>query len=92
MADDRFEIRLSGSGGQGIILASIILAEAAGIFVEEPHRQSPLRSDISWCHPICSHRAMGGLGTFGPLHDGIYIMKKGFFDKFVLCFPLVGLK
>jgi 2-oxoglutarate ferredoxin oxidoreductase subunit gamma len=32
MADDRFEIRLSGSGGQGIILASIILAEAAGIF------------------------------------------------------------
>jgi 2-oxoglutarate ferredoxin oxidoreductase subunit gamma len=29
---DRFEIRLCGSGGQGIILASIILAEAAGIF------------------------------------------------------------
>ncbi|KPJ98803.1 MAG: 2-oxoglutarate ferredoxin oxidoreductase subunit gamma, partial [Desulfobacterales bacterium SG8_35] len=29
---DRFEVRLSGSGGQGIILASIILAEAAGIF------------------------------------------------------------
>jgi 2-oxoglutarate ferredoxin oxidoreductase subunit gamma len=29
---DRYEIRLSGSGGQGIILASIILAEAAGIF------------------------------------------------------------
>jgi 2-oxoglutarate ferredoxin oxidoreductase subunit gamma len=29
---DRFEIRLSGSGGQGIILASIILAEAAGIY------------------------------------------------------------
>jgi len=32
MADDRYEIRLSGSGGQGIILASIILAEAASIF------------------------------------------------------------
>jgi 2-oxoglutarate ferredoxin oxidoreductase subunit gamma len=32
MKVDRFEIRLSGSGGQGIILASIILAEAAGIF------------------------------------------------------------
>lgn len=32
MEVDRFEIRLSGSGGQGIILASIILAEAAGIF------------------------------------------------------------
>jgi 2-oxoglutarate ferredoxin oxidoreductase subunit gamma len=32
MTDDRYEIRLSGSGGQGIILASIILAEAAGIF------------------------------------------------------------
>lgn len=32
MKIDRFEIRLSGSGGQGIILAAIILAEAAGIF------------------------------------------------------------
>jgi 2-oxoglutarate ferredoxin oxidoreductase subunit gamma len=32
MTDDRYEIRLSGSGGQGIILASIILAEAASIF------------------------------------------------------------
>lgn len=31
MKVDRFEIRLSGSGGQGIILAAIILAEAAGI-------------------------------------------------------------
>jgi 2-oxoglutarate ferredoxin oxidoreductase subunit gamma len=28
---DRYEIRLSGSGGQGLILAGIILAEAAGI-------------------------------------------------------------
>lgn len=27
--DERFEIRLSGSGGQGLILAGIILAEAA---------------------------------------------------------------
>ena len=31
MKDDRFEIRLSGSGGQGLILAGIILAEAASI-------------------------------------------------------------
>ncbi len=30
--DSRFEIRLSGSGGQGLILAGIILAEAAGIY------------------------------------------------------------
>lgn len=29
---DRYEIRLSGSGGQGLILAGIILAEAASIF------------------------------------------------------------
>ncbi|MDI6753664.1 MAG: 2-oxoacid:acceptor oxidoreductase family protein [Thermodesulfobacteriota bacterium] len=29
---DRFEIRLSGTGGQGIVLAGIILAEAAGIY------------------------------------------------------------
>ena len=27
----RYEIRLSGSGGQGLIFAGIILAEAAGI-------------------------------------------------------------
>jgi 2-oxoglutarate ferredoxin oxidoreductase subunit gamma len=29
---ERYEIRLSGSGGQGIIVAGIILAEAAGIY------------------------------------------------------------
>jgi len=29
---DRFEIRLSGTGGQGLVLAGIILAEAAGIY------------------------------------------------------------
>lgn len=30
-ADDRFEIRLSGSGGQGLILAGVILATAIGV-------------------------------------------------------------
>ena len=29
-APDRFEVRLSGSGGQGLILAGVILAEAIG--------------------------------------------------------------
>ena len=29
---DRYEIRLGGSGGQGLVLAGIILAEAAGIY------------------------------------------------------------
>lgn len=29
---ERFEVRLSGSGGQGLIVAGIILAEAAGIY------------------------------------------------------------
>jgi 2-oxoglutarate ferredoxin oxidoreductase subunit gamma len=29
---ERFEIRLAGSGGQGLIIAGIILAEAAGIY------------------------------------------------------------
>jgi 2-oxoglutarate ferredoxin oxidoreductase subunit gamma len=29
--DDRYEIRLSGSGGQGMVLAGMILAEAVGI-------------------------------------------------------------
>jgi len=31
MGHDRYEVRLSGSGGQGLILAGVILAEAAGI-------------------------------------------------------------
>lgn len=31
MMEERYEIRLSGAGGQGIILAAIILAEAAGL-------------------------------------------------------------
>lgn len=30
--NQRYEIRLSGSGGQGLIIAGIILAEAAGIY------------------------------------------------------------
>ena len=30
--EDRYEIRLSGSGGQGIITAAIVLAEAAGVY------------------------------------------------------------
>lgn len=29
---DRYELRLSGSGGQGLILAGLILAEAGGIY------------------------------------------------------------
>ncbi|MBI4496213.1 MAG: 2-oxoacid:acceptor oxidoreductase family protein [Deltaproteobacteria bacterium] len=29
---DRFEVRLSGTGGQGLVLAGIILAEAAGVY------------------------------------------------------------
>jgi 2-oxoglutarate ferredoxin oxidoreductase subunit gamma len=32
MKENRYEIRLSGSGGQGIITAAIILAEAAGVY------------------------------------------------------------
>ncbi len=30
--EDRFEVRLAGAGGQGMILAGVILAEAAGIY------------------------------------------------------------
>ena len=32
MTQDRYEIRLSGSGGQGIITAAFILAEAVGVY------------------------------------------------------------
>jgi 2-oxoglutarate ferredoxin oxidoreductase subunit gamma len=32
MTEDRYEIRLSGSGGQGIIMAAIVLAEACGVY------------------------------------------------------------
>lgn len=30
--DDRFEMRLSGSGGQGMIFASVVLSEAIGVY------------------------------------------------------------
>ncbi len=36
MIDDRFEIRLSGSGGQGVITAAVVLAEAVAIY-EQMH-------------------------------------------------------
>ncbi|MCJ7686251.1 MAG: 2-oxoacid:acceptor oxidoreductase family protein [Desulfobacteraceae bacterium] len=35
MAEERYEVRLSGSGGQGIIMAAIVLAEAAGVYDEK---------------------------------------------------------
>lgn len=35
MNDNRYEIRLSGSGGQGLILAGIILGEAASIYEDK---------------------------------------------------------
>ncbi len=37
---DRYEIRLSGSGGQGMILAGIIMAEAAAIYGDKNAVQS----------------------------------------------------
>ena len=35
MQEKRYEVLLSGSGGQGIIMAAIILAEAAGVYDEK---------------------------------------------------------
>jgi len=35
MAEERYEVLLSGSGGQGIIMAAIVLAEAAGVYDEK---------------------------------------------------------
>jgi 2-oxoglutarate ferredoxin oxidoreductase subunit gamma len=32
MMEDRYEIRFAGSGGQGIIMAALVLAEAAGVY------------------------------------------------------------
>jgi len=32
MAAERYEVRFSGTGGQGVVLAGMILAEAAGLF------------------------------------------------------------
>lgn len=40
MEEERYEIRLSGSGGQGIIMAAIVLAEAAGVYDEKHVCQS----------------------------------------------------
>jgi 2-oxoglutarate ferredoxin oxidoreductase subunit gamma len=31
-SNDRYEIRLSGSGGQGLVLAGVMLAEAVGVY------------------------------------------------------------
>lgn len=38
--DGRLEIRLAGNGGQGLVLAGIILAEAAGLFEGRPVAQT----------------------------------------------------
>jgi len=35
MTDDRYEIRLGGSGGQGIITAAVVLAEAVAIYEQK---------------------------------------------------------
>ena len=40
MADERFEIRLSGSGEQGVVLAGVILAEAAALYDDKNAIQS----------------------------------------------------
>ena len=40
MEEERYEVRLSGSGGQGIIMAAIVLAEAAGVYDEKHVCQS----------------------------------------------------
>lgn len=40
MASERFEIRFSGAGGQGMILGAIIMAEAASIFGDKNATQS----------------------------------------------------
>ena len=34
---ERYEIRISGTGGQGVVLAGIILAEAVGCWQEGRH-------------------------------------------------------
>ena len=40
MQQERIEIRLTGSGGQGLITAGIILAEAAGVYENKQATQS----------------------------------------------------
>jgi 2-oxoglutarate ferredoxin oxidoreductase subunit gamma len=67
---DRYEIRLSGEGGQGLVLAGAILAEAAGVyggkFVAYTQSYGPesrgggcrsdlMVSDQSIDYPICTH-------------------------------------
>ena len=37
LKSDRYEIRISGTGGQGVVLAGIILAEAAGVWRPNQH-------------------------------------------------------
>lgn len=57
----RFEIRIAGEGGQGIILASVILAEAAGIYEGKNVVQSQVygaaaRGEISKADVIISDK------------------------------------
>jgi len=82
---DRYEVRLSGSGGQGIILAAIILAEAAGKYERRYVAQSQLygpearggasRADVVISdHPIAYPKSLSV--------DLLVAMNKASLDKF----------
>ena len=63
MNEDRYEIRMSGSGGQGIIMAAIILAEAVGVYDGKHVCQSQsygpeTRGGTSKAEVIISNRAI----------------------------------
>ena len=46
--EERYEIRLSGSGGQGIILASVVLAAGVVAMVNYLADRYYMRWDLSW--------------------------------------------
>lgn len=81
----RYEIRLSGSGGQGLVLAGIILAEAAGIhdgqFVAQTQSYGPeARGGKSRSDVVISHEEIDF--PHPESLDCLVAMNQGAFDTY----------
>ncbi|NIT78172.1 MAG: 2-oxoacid:ferredoxin oxidoreductase subunit gamma, partial [Thermoplasmata archaeon] len=84
MPEDPYRLRLSGSGGQGLILAGIIVAEAAvldGKNVVQTQSYGPeARLGASRSEVIISQRRIAGLEVIEP--DLLLCLSQDSFDKY----------
>jgi 2-oxoglutarate ferredoxin oxidoreductase subunit gamma len=85
MDEERYEIRMSGSGGQGIIMAAVILAEAAGVhdgnFVCQTQSYGPeARGGASKAEVIISSQAIDYPKAITP--DVLLAMNQKACDKY----------